>query len=243
MEQADTVYVVGDIHGCHKELIHLQNKIEKDAKKRSGAKLLIYLGDYVDRGPAVMDCIQSLIDFRPHDFSIIYLLGNHEQMLLDFLAEKKSSLYIWLGNGGLETLKSYGNKMDGYIDETMELQYDERIRDNFLRLLPSSHKDFFHQLQLSYEWENYFFVHAGIDPDTPLHKQKKDTLLWTRDPKFLDSKKQFEKIIVHGHTPGNSIIRKNNRICLDTGVFFSGKLSCIKIEADCNKVVGVKTIN
>ena len=243
MEQADTVYVVGDIHGCHKELIHLQNKIEKDAKKRSGAKLLIYLGDYVDRGPAVMDCIQSLIDFRPHDFSIIYLLGNHEQMLLDFLAEKKSSLYIWLGNGGLETLKSYGNKMDGYIDETMELQYDERIRDNFLRLLPSSHKDFFHQLQLSYEWENYFFVHAGIDPDTPLHKQKKNTLLWTRDPKFLDSKKQFEKIIVHGHTPGNSIIRKNNRICLDTGVFFSGKLSCIKIEADCNKVVGVKTIN
>jgi serine/threonine protein phosphatase 1 len=164
-------------------------------------------------------------------------------MLLDFLAEKKSSLYIWLGNGGLETLRSYGNKMDGYIDETMELQYDERIRDNFLRLLPSSHKDFFHQLQLSYEWENYFFVHAGIDPDTPLHKQKKDTLLWTRDPKFLDSKKQFEKIIVHGHTPGNSIIRKNNRICLDTGVFFSGKLSCIKIEADCNKVVGVKTIN
>ena len=243
MEQTDTVYVVGDIHGCHKELIHLQNKIEKDAKKRSGAKLLIYLGDYVDRGPAVMDCIQSLIDFRPHDFSIIYLLGNHEQMLLDFLAEKKSSLYIWLGNGGLETLKSYGNKMDGYIDETMELQYDERIRDNFLRLLPSSHKDFFHQLQLSYEWENYFFVHAGIDPDTPLYEQKKDTLLWTRDPKFLDSKKQFEKIIVHGHTPGNSIICKNNRICLDTGVFFSGKLSCIKMEADCNKVVGVKTIN
>ena len=243
MEQMDSVYVVGDIHGCHKELINLQNDIEKDAKKRSGTKLLIYLGDYVDRGPAVMDCIQSLIDFRPHDFSIIYLLGNHEQMLLDFLAEKKSSLYIWLGNGGLETLRSYGNKMDGYIDETMELQYDERIRDNFLRLLPSSHKDFFHQLQLSYEWENYFFVHAGIDPDTPLHKQKKDTLLWTRDPKFLDSKKQFEKIIVHGHTPGNSIIRKNNRICLDTGVFFSGKLSCIKIEADCNKVVGVKTIN
>ena len=243
MEQVDTVYVVGDIHGCHKELIHLQNKIEKDAKKRSGPKLLIYLGDYVDRGPAVMDCIQSLIDFRPHDFSIIYLLGNHEQMLLDFLAEKKSSLYIWLGNGGLETLKSYGNKMDGYIDETMELQYDDRIRENFLRLLPSSHKDFFHQLKLSYEWENYFFVHAGIDPDTPLHEQKKDTLLWTRDPKFLDSKKQFEKIIVHGHTPGNSIIRKNNRICLDTGVFFSGKLSCIKMEADCNKVVGVKTIN
>ena len=236
MEQVDTVYVVGDIHGCHKELIHLQNNIVKDAKKRSGAKLLIYLGDYVDRGPDVKDCIQSLIDFRPHDFSIIYLLGNHEQMLLDFLAEKKSSLYIWLGNGGLETLKSYGNKMDDYIDENMELQHDERIRDNFLRLLPSSHKDFFHQLQLSYEWENYFFVHAGIDPDTPLHEQKKDTLLWTRDPKFLDSKNQFEKIIVHGHTPGNSIIRKNNRICLDTGVFFSGKLSGAIIEAQNNQI-------
>ena len=243
MEQVDTVYVVGDIHGCHKELIHLQNNIEKDSKKRSGAKLLIYLGDYVDRGPAVKDCIQSLIDFRPHDFSIIYLLGNHEQMLLDFLAEKKNDLYIWLGNGGLETLRSYGIKMDSYIDETMELQYDDRIRENFLRLLPSSHKDFFYQLQLSYEWGNYFFVHAGIDPDIPLHKQKKDTLLWTRDPKFLDSTQQFEKIIVHGHTPGNSIIHKNNRICLDTGVFFSGKLSGIKIEAECNKVVGIKTIN
>ena len=233
----ETVYAVGDIHGCHKELIHLQNKIYKDAQKSGGPKLLIYLGDYIDRGPEITHCIQSLMDFRPRDFTIVYLLGNHEQMLLDFIAEKKSSLYHWLGNGGAETLESYGVDLSQYIDNFFEIKQDEPIREKFLQLIPSEHKDFFYNLKLSHEWGNYFFVHAGIDPDIALNKQKKDTMLWTRSNKFLESRNIFEKIIVHGHTPSEKIIHRNNRICLDTGVFYTGRLSCAKIVAEDNNII------
>ena len=231
MEQCKKAYVIGDIHGYHDQLIRLQKKIEDDAKLLKGKKLLIYLGDYIDRGPAVKDCIQSLIDFKPPNFTVVYLLGNHEQMLLDFLADKKSSLYLWISNGGLETLENYGNKMEQYIDESMQLEFHDKIRDKFLSFLPETHKKFFYELKLSYEWQNYFFVHAGIDPSLPLSKQTKETMLWTRSEKFLNSNSPFEKMIIHGHTPSKKIIQKSNRLCLDTGVFFSGILSGAKINS------------
>ena len=231
MEQFKKAYAIGDIHGYHDQLIRLQKKIEDDAKLSKGKKLLIYLGDYIDRGPAVKDCIQSLIDFKPPNFTVVYLLGNHEQMLLDFLADKKSSLYLWINNGGRETLESYGNQMDQYIDESMQLEFDEKIRDNFLSFLPETHKKFFYELKLSYEWQNYFFVHAGIDSSLPLSKQTKETMLWTRNEKFLNSNSPFEKMIIHGHTPYKKIIQKTKRLCLDTGVFFSGILRGEKINS------------
>ena len=230
MEKFHTVYAIGDIHGYHDQLIRLQSKIEADAKKTRDKKLLIYLGDYIDRGPSVKDCIQSLIDFKPPNFTLIYLLGNHEQMLLDFLADKKSSLYLWISNGGFETLESYGNRMDEYINSNMELSFDNKIRDKFVELLPEVHKNFFYNLKLSYTWKDYFFVHAGIDPSVPLNKQTKQTMIWTRNDNFLKSNNSFEKIIIHGHTPSKKIVKKNNRICLDTGIFITSILSCIKIS-------------
>ena len=235
MHDFESAYVIGDIHGFHQQLIRLQRKIYDDAQQSKSQKLLVYLGDYIDRGPAVKDCIQSLLDFQPRNFTIIYLLGNHEQMLLDFLADKGSSLYFWMSNGGLETLNSYGQRLDQYIDSNMNLEFDDRIRNKFETFLPNAHKDFFYHLKLSYQWEDYFFVHAGIDPSLPLNKQKKDTMIWTRSDKFLQATKPFEKFIIHGHTPSKNIIQKNNRICLDTGVFYTGKLSAAKITRD-NKI-------
>lgn len=241
MEKYHTVYAIGDIHGYHDQLIRLQSKIEADAKKTRDKKLLIYLGDYIDRGPSVKDCIQSLIDFKPPNFTIIYLLGNHEQMLLDFLADKKSSLYLWISNGGFETLESYGNRMDEYINSNMELSFDNKIRDKFVELLPEVHKNFFYNLKLSYTWEDYFFVHAGIDPIEPLNKQTKQLMIWTRNKKFLNAHNDFEKIIIHGHTPSKKVVKKNNRICIDTGVFFSGLLTGIKIERP-NKIEFISSL-
>ena len=241
MENYEKTYVIGDIHGYHDQLIRLQKKIENDAKQSKGKKLLIYLGDYIDRGPAIKDCVQSLIDFKPPNFTVVYLLGNHEQMLLDFLANKKSSLYLWISNGGLETLESYGNKMEQYIDESMQLEFHDTIRDNFISFLPEAHKKFFYDLKLSYEWQNYFFVHAGIDPSLPLSKQTKETMIWTRSEKFLDANNPFEKIIIHGHTPSKNVVQKNNRICIDTGVFFSGLLTCVKIKIP-NKVEFISSL-
>ena len=230
MDDYNIAYVVGDIHGHLKQLLNIQNKIQEDSNKTPGKKLLIYLGDYIDRGVDSKDCINSLINFKPANFDIVYLLGNHEQMLLDFISGKNGSLYLWISNGGLETLQSYGQKMENYIDDNLELSFDKKIYEKFINFLPQEHKNFFYKLKLNYQWGDYYFVHAGIDPGIPLNKQKKQTMLWTRDRSFLNSDKPFEKLIVHGHTPSRKIIKKNNRICLDTGVFYTGILSCAKIS-------------
>ena len=230
MRNYSQVFAVGDIHGCKELLNVIHNKIIEASKNKEGEKLLIYLGDYIDREPDIKGTIQTLIDFQPENFTKVFLLGNHEQMLLDFMAGKRNSLYIWLGNGGLETLESYGSDMNSYIDHSMELKDEELIRKQFTRLLPSVHKNFFNQLILNYEWGNYFFVHAGINPDLPIEKQEKETMLWTREKNFFNPKMKCSKIIVHGHTPVEKIEKYPFRINLDTGSFYSGKLSCLKIE-------------
>ena len=230
MRNYSQVFAVGDIHGCKELLNVIHNKIIEVSKNKEGEKLLIYLGDYIDREPNIKGTIQTLIDFQPENFIQVFLLGNHEQMLLDFMAGKRNSLYIWLGNGGLETLESYGSDMNSYIDHSMELKDEELIRNQFIRLLPFSHKNFFNQLILNYEWGNYFFVHAGINPDLPIEKQEKETMLWTREKNFFNPKMTCSKIIVHGHTPVEKIEKYPFRINLDTGSFYSGKLSCLKIE-------------
>ena len=230
MRNYSQVFAVGDIHGCKELLNVIHNKIIEASKNKEGEKLLIYLGDYIDREPDIKGTIQTLIDFQPENFTKVFLLGNHEQMLLDFMAGKRNSLYIWLGNGGLETLESYGCDVNSYIDHSMELKHEELIRKQFTRLLPFSHKNFFNQLILNYEWGNYFFVHAGINPDLPIEKQEKETMLWTREKNFFNPKMTCSKIIVHGHTPVEKIEKYPFRINLDTGSFYSGKLSCLKIE-------------
>ena len=230
MRNYSQVFAVGDIHGCKELLNVIHNKIIEASKNKEGEKLLIYLGDYIDREPDIKGTIQTLIDFQPENFTKVFLLGNHEQMLLDFMAGKRNSLYIWLGNGGLETLESYGSDVNSYIDHSMELKDEELIRKQFTRLLPFSHKNFFNQLILNYEWGNYFFVHAGINPDLPIEKQEKETMLWTREKNFFNPKMICSKIIVHGHTPVEKIEKYPFRINLDTGSFYSGKLSCLKIE-------------
>ncbi|SVD45760.1 uncharacterized protein METZ01_LOCUS398614, partial [marine metagenome] len=195
MNEYTQVFAVGDIHGCRELLQKIHNKILKASKNVEGQKLLIYLGDYIDRGPDIKGTIQTLIDFQPENFTKVFLLGNHEQMLLDFMAGKRNSLYIWLGNGGLETLESYGSDVNSYIDHSMELKDEELIRKQFTRLLPFSHKNFFNKLILNYEWDNYFFVHAGINPDLPLDKQEKETMLWTREKSFFKNTMTYNKII------------------------------------------------
>ena len=230
MRNYSQVFAVGDIHGCRDLLQNMHKKILESSQNVEGKKLLIYLGDYIDRGPDIKGTVQTLIDFQPENFTKVFLLGNHEQMLLDFMTGKRNSLYIWLGNGGLETLESYGSDVNSYIDHSMELKDEELIRKQFTRLLPFSHKNFFNQLILNYEWNNYFFVHAGINPDLPLEKQEKETMLWTREKSFFNPKMTCSKIIVHGHTPVEKIEKYPFRINLDTGSFYSGKLSSLKIE-------------
>ena len=230
LSEYNQIFVVGDIHGCKDLLDNIHQKIIKASKNKKGEKLIIYLGDYIDRGPDIKETIQTLIDFNPSNFKKIFLLGNHEKMLLEFISENRNSPFVWIYNGGSETLKSYGIDLSNKIDDTMDLIIDKDLRKKFIELIPLSHMDFFNQLIINFTWQNYFFVHAGINPNIPFNMQEKETMLWTREKSFFSPKMTYSKIIVHGHTPVEKVEHYPFRINLDTGSFYSGKLSCLKIE-------------
>ena len=228
MNNFSQVYAVGDIHGSKDLLDKIHKKVEIKSKNITGKKAIIYLGDYIDRGNKAKETIQALIDFQPKNFEKIFLLGNHEQMMIDFLNNKPNSLNIWITNGGRETLESYGVKPTSVLRGM--IGNDKIIRDELNKKIDFNHKSFFKKLILNYSWKNYFFVHAGINPKIPLKDQDKKTILWTRSNNFFESKNIFEKIIVHGHTPKKNVENMPNRINLDTGAHYSGILSCVLIE-------------
>ena len=236
MNNISQVFAIGDINGCKSLLERIHKKILKKSKKVKGNKILIYLGDYVDRGHKAKETIDAIINFRPKDFKCIFIRGNHDQMLLDFVNGKSESLTVWLYNGGAQTLKSYCGReiLDNLLNSSSKKQ---QIREKFIKALPKEHLHFFNGLQFFYTWKDYFFVHAGIDQSRPLSKQRKIDMIWTRKPKFLASNQPFEKIIVHGHTPNKNVEKKTNRINLDTGAVYSdyGKLSCMFIDAKENR--------
>ena len=230
------VFAIGDIHGCDSLLKKIHKKILNKSEKVKGKKTLIYLGDYIDRGSKVKETIDTIVNFRPKGFKCVFLRGNHDQMLLDFVNNKLDSLEIWLYNSGGETLKSYCGSAF-----TEELNYsstqEQLIRKTLVKNLPSRHLKFFNDLQFFYIWKDYFFVHAGIDPNRSFGNQREIDMIWTRAPKFLASDQPFEKIVVHGHTPNENVEEKSNRINLDTGAVYTelGKLSCMCIDAKENR--------
>lgn len=141
MSDFSQIFVVGDIHGCHILLKQIHKKILDKSNKTSDNKLLIYLGDYIDRGPSIKETIQSILDFRPNNFRQIFLLGNHEQMMIDFINNVPDSLYLWILNGGNETLKSYGIKDIVFFDngtKSIETTCNELINN-----IPKEHLQFF----------------------------------------------------------------------------------------------------
>ena len=103
LSEYNQIFAVGDIHGCKDLLDNIHQKIIKASKDKKGEKLIIYLGDYIDRGPDIKETIQTLIDFNPSNFKKIFLLGNHEIMLLEFISESRNSPFVWIYNGGSET--------------------------------------------------------------------------------------------------------------------------------------------
>ena len=236
MNSISQVFAVGDIHGCNSLVKKIHKKILNKSEKVTGNKILIYLGDYIDRGSNVRETIDTIINFKPRNFKCVFLRGNHDQMLLDFVNNKRNSLGTWLYNGGAATLISYcGSTITDKLNNSSSRE--QLIRETLVKSLPSDHLKFFNDLQFSYTWKDYFFVHAGINPNRPLNNQRKSDMIWTRAPEFLASDQHFEKIIVHGHTPNEIVEEKSNRINLDTGAVYPelGKLSCMFINTKENR--------
>lgn len=200
------IFAIGDIHGSFDQLQGLMQKIPIDFMHDT----LVFIGDYIDRGPGSVEVVDYLLDLKKRVPGIIFLKGNHEDMLEKYL--DGTDRFTYLLNGGQNTLDSYLNKTDR--------------TDSFP--IPNDHMAFFKSLRLYYETEAYLFVHAGLRPKVPLASQETDDLLWIRD-KFIYSKYNFGKPVVFGHTPLEKPLVESNKIGIDTGAVYGNALTCVKL--------------
>jgi len=202
----ETIFAIGDIHGCYDKLCEIIEMIDIDFDNNR----LVFLGDYIDRGLQSFEVINYLIDLKKRCGKVVFLKGNHEEMLLNYLAG--SGKITYLANGGQQTLESYIRHMSK--QDTLPI--------------PKEHLDFFNSLSLYYHTEEYIFVHAGLNKQKSLEMQKSDDLLWIRK-KFIKTTYNFGKRVIFGHTPFLKPLVQPNKIGIDTGAVYGRKLTCVKL--------------
>lgn len=190
-------FAIGDIHGCMDQLRCLLAQVEAYADQGR----VVFLGDYVDRGPDSNEVLNMLIAGAPCGWEWICLKGNHEDMMTGAL-RGLSDLMWWIGNGGNATIHSFGGEVPEYAIRWCES-------------LPSSFED-----------DHRIFVHAGAEEDKPVSEQSDEILLWRRVPSHY-SGNFGGKHLVHGHTPSSSNPKTvGNRTNIDAGCVFGGPLVC-----------------
>ena len=218
------IYVIGDIHGRLDLLNGLIDKIHLDLQNTPTADAVtVTLGDYIDRGPnsrGVIDCLMQ----NPFGMTYVPLKGNHEELLETFL-DDPSVGKNWCRLGGLETLHSYRVP----VSQLMLGKGYEEAADLLRATLPTEHREFISSLNFSASSSSFFLCHAGVRPGVPLERQDAHDLLWIRD-EFLNSRVNFGKRVVHGHTPTEQPEVLPNRINIDTGAFVTGRLTCVVLE-------------
>lgn len=221
------VYAIGDIHGRADLLADLHNRIRADASMSvKGTRcVVVYLGDYVDRGPDSPGVINMLLSAPLPGFTSVYLRGNHEAQFLDFLEHGRGGAE-WMRLGGDATLHAYRAAWPTGGDEAERLA---SLAAGLSRAVPREHKDFLHRLRNFTSIGDYFFVHAGVDPMRPLDDQEPRDLLWIRR-RFLDWQESFGKVVVHGHSTCRRPEVRGNRIGIDTGAYLSGTLTSLVLE-------------
>ncbi len=224
------IYAVGDIHGRKDLLDRMLELIAADASlSRAARKLVVFLGDYVDRGPESRAVVETVAAGPPPSpawtgFQWIALAGNHEAMMLRFLEELEAAAWLSGSNGGLATLQSY-------IGELPQPSGLKTLQAALLQALPAAHRQFLARLPACHQEGGYFFVHAGVRPGIPLQHQQRQDMLWIRG-EFLGSAVDYGKVVVHGHTITTHPEERPNRIGIDTGAFFTGRLTALVAEGD-----------
>lgn len=223
VKKMNRLIAIGDIHGQLEKLCGLL-----DAVHPGSADRLVFLGDYIDRGPDSAGVIERLIDLQAEFPHTVFLRGNHEQMLIDALIEMGviqgkrlrdlSSSYsgnayvsdakVFMLNGGIATLNSYGIK---------------RLEDG----IPPQHLDFIRQTQLWWRNEPFLFVHAGIESGISLEKQDPECLLWARycEP----GSGQEIHVVGHHPTPDRKPLFEVGRYSLDTGAGYGHGLTACDV--------------
>lgn len=222
------IYAIGDVHGCIKELKQMIANIGSDqASTPSKQSKIIFLGDYVDRGPANRDVIDYLIELQNSQRDIVFLMGNHDQRVLSFLKNPEGEGDSFLTWGGEPTLRDYG-VISGEYENFKE------IAEAFEEKLPKDHQEFLKNLEYFHCIDDYFFCHAGVRPEVSLNEQTEQDLCCIRSD-FLFHEKPFEKVIIHGHTIVDEPEVKLNRINVDTCCYDTGRLTAVVLEGKSHR--------
>lgn len=220
-------YVVGDIHGRHDLLDRLLDQIHRDLDERPARKaLLVFVGDLIDRGPSSAQVVERLRNYRRHGVRPVFLLGNHEEVLLRILGGDPAPIGSWLKFGGAQCLASYGADAAAFARSS-----DADVLAAVRNAIPKAHVEFFKSFADTCRFGDYLFVHAGVRPGVELDLQSQSDLRWIRDPFLLDDS-DHGFVVVHGHTITSGVDEQTNRIGIDTGAYRSGVLTALAIEGE-----------
>ncbi|WP_235091324.1 metallophosphoesterase [Sphingomonas lutea] len=218
-------YVIGDVHGRLDLLEQLLGRIEADMSARKNADIVLaFVGDLIDRGPSSAQVVERLRNYGHEGVRTVFLLGNHEEVLLRILAGEDDLINGWLRFGGAECLRSYGEE-PGEIRSLSADHALARIR----AAIPEEHKTFLESFGDTFKFGDYLFVHAGVRPGVDLDSQLQKDLRWIRDP-FLLHEGDHGFVVVHGHTICKEVEERPNRIGIDTGAYATGVLTALAID-------------
>jgi serine/threonine protein phosphatase 1 len=230
-----TAYVVGDIHGRLDLLDQLLERIHRDIAERGSEKtLIVFLGDLVDRGPDSARVVERLRNYRREHVRTVFLLGNHEEVLLRILAGEAQLIPSWLRFGGAQCLRSYGGD-----PLRIALRRDEAAVEAIRALIRPEHVEFLRSFSDTCRFGDYLFVHAGIRPGVELGQQSQSDLRWIREP-FLADDTDHGFIVVHGHTIRPEIEERSNRIGIDTGAYATGVLTALVIDGPNRRLLDTR---
>lgn len=220
------MFAIGDIHGRDDLLGRLLDHIRRHpAAMAAESRVLVFLGDYIDRGTGSPAVLERLSTLHWPGWEMIFLCGNHEDTVLRFL-DQPDQAGSWLNYGGRATLLSYG--VTG-IKPVMAPEELPALRDRFAACLPPGHLAFLRRLSVWAEVGDYLCVHAGVRPGVPLDRQNEHDLMWIRD-EFTRSKLDHGRVVIHGHSTTFEPVNAPNRIGIDTGAYATGKLTCVVLQ-------------
>ena len=220
-------YAVGDVHGRLDLLEDMLARIEADLAEHPPRRaILLFLGDLIDRGPASCQVIEKLRTYRHPQLRPIFLMGNHEEVLLRLLAGERGILASWLRFGGTQCLASYG--VDAAAFKSMS---EREALAAIKKAIPETHRSFIADFADTVRFGDYLFVHAGIRPAVDISMQSQADLRWIRQP-FLDDDSDHGFVVVHGHTISETVDERMNRIGIDTGAYRTGVLTGLVLEGD-----------
>jgi serine/threonine protein phosphatase 1 len=229
---------VGDVHGRLDALQPLIRAIADDLEATPPVQsaMLVFLGDYVDRGPESRGVVDMILRMKGQQgLEVRTLKGNHEEALLQFMQQPTFGA-AWLEHGGGATLASYG--VQPPASRTDPDAWAE-VSAAFSAALPVDHLTFYRALELMIDVGDYAFVHAGVRPGVPWDQQAERDMLWIRQ-EFLQEKGPFGKVIVHGHTPMEQAQLLPHRIGVDTGCYATGLLTAVRLQDEDQRLIQAK---